>query len=359
MTSDKPQKIGILLNRYFEMKCTEKEKHTLLELLSQSCNEKLIKEILISHLNDIDEDKIEKNPVDFDKIYNQILVEIDHRETRASEKRLLHNRIKIKRLVFEGISIAAVFLIAFFIGGGFTKKHSDISTKLSSSNSPIEIRAPFGARSEVKLADGTEVTLNAGSTIKYFTDYNRLNRDLILEGEAYFKVAKNADMPFVVNAGELNIKAIGTKFNILAYQEDDRIEATLEEGEIHFSGKGNEPFRLKEGQQVVFSKNTHEILIRDVIPEIYTSWMENKLRLNNTPIEEALWKIGRKYNVTFEIVSSDLLELQYTATFTNETIEEVMNMLKSVSPISYKIFKNTRVNEKKYLKPRIIVYKRK
>ena len=96
-------------------------------------------------------------------------------------------------------------------------------------------------------------------------------------------------------------------------------------------------------------------MVEDVTIESFTSWKENKLRFNDTPFEEALRNIARRYNVTFEIQDTRLLELKYTATFIDESIENVMQMLKSVSPIKYKIIHRTTVSDKTYLKPKIVV----
>jgi ferric-dicitrate binding protein FerR (iron transport regulator) len=104
---------------------------------------------------------------------------------------------------------------------------------------------------------------------------------------------------------------------------------------------------------------SENVLVRDVTTDTYTSWKENKLRFNNTPFEEVLRRIGRKYNVKFEITNHDLLNLKYTATFIDESIEEVMELLKNVSPITYKIYYRTSVNDKLYMEPKIVVGKRK
>jgi ferric-dicitrate binding protein FerR (iron transport regulator) len=115
---------------------------------------------------------------------------------------------------------------------------------------------------------------------------------------------------------------------------------------------------VKSGQQVVYFVKSKKVLVRDVVTDTYISWKENKLRFNDTPFEEVLRRIGRKYNVRFEI-DPDLLNLKYTATFIDEPIEDVMKMLKTVSPITYKIYYLTSVNDKKYRKPKIVVGKRK
>jgi transmembrane sensor len=99
-------------------------------------------------------------------------------------------------------------------------------------------------------------------------------------------------------------------------------------------------------------------MVREVDTTSYTSWRENQLRFIDTPFEEVLRGIGRKYNVNFEIRNEDLLSLRYTATFIDESIEEVMNNLMKISPIHYKIQYRTTINDKKYLNPKIIVSKR-
>jgi ferric-dicitrate binding protein FerR (iron transport regulator) len=157
----------------------------------------------------------------------------------------------------------------------------------------------------------------------------------------------------------MTITATGTRFNVFSFQNENRVETTLEEGAIQVSVKGKDPVNVKAGQQVVYFVSTGEILVREVNTNTYTSWKENMLRFNDTPFEEVLRGIGRKYNVKFEVSSRELLELKYTATFIDESIEEVMQMLKAVSPITYKIHYRTSAHDKQYLEPRIIVGKRK
>jgi transmembrane sensor len=134
----------------------------------------------------------------------------------------------------------------------------------------------------------------------------------------------------------MNISATGTRFNVLNCENENRIEKTLENGIIHVTISGQKPFDLKIGQQVVYFTNTNNVVVLAVDAKIYTSWKENILCLINNPIEEAVRKIGRRNNVPFEIQDSDILYLNYTATLVDESVEEVMEMLKTVSPITYK-----------------------
>ena len=216
-----------------------------------------------------------------------------------------------------------------------------------------------GEKAHILLADSTEIILNSESTLQYDGHYNIKDRVVKFTGEAYFHVSTNHEKPFVVQLGKMSVTATGTRFNIFSFANEDRIETTMEDGSITVSIKGKEPINLKSGQQVVYFVKSENVLVRDVTTDTYTSWKENKLRFNNTPFEEVLRRIGRKYNVKFEITNHDLLNLKYTATFIDESIEEVMELLKNVSPITYKIYYRTTVNDKLYMKPKIVVGKRK
>jgi ferric-dicitrate binding protein FerR (iron transport regulator) len=216
-----------------------------------------------------------------------------------------------------------------------------------------------GEKAHIYLPDSTEIVLNSGSTIQYDGNYNKKDRIVKFTGEAYFNVTTNHEKPFVVKLDQMSVTATGTRFNIFSFSNENRVETTLEEGAIQVSIKGVDPISMKSGEQIVYFVNSKKFQLHEVESDTYTSWKENKLRFNDTPFEEVLRRIGRKYNVRFEITNHDLLNLRYTATFIDESIEEVMQMLQTVSPITYKIYNLTTINDKKYTKPTIVVGKRK
>ena len=254
------------------------------------------------------------------------------------------------RMILAAASIAFILTM-----GGLSLLYKDWQLKKQISQASTMVRTGEGEKASVYLSDSTQVFLNSGTIIRYGSHYNIKERFIRLKGEAYFNVRTNPDMPFVVNLGKINVSATGTRFNVFSYDNDNRIEMTLEEGKIHVLIDGKEPIELSSGQQVVYFTKTDTAVIREVPTEIYTSWKENKLRLIDTPLEEALRKIARRYNVTFEIRNRDLLDLKYTATFIDESIEEVMQMLKTVSPIDYKISNRMTIDDDQYLKPKIII----
>jgi len=215
-----------------------------------------------------------------------------------------------------------------------------------------------GERAHLYLSDSTEVILNSESKLEYNGQYNLKSRNVKFTGEAFFNVRTNPDKPFVVQLNGMKVSATGTRFNICSYADDDRVETTLEQGKIQVSINGKEAIHLKSGQQVVYFVSKKEVQLHEIDVDTYSSWQENKLRFIDAPLEEVLRRIGRKYNVAFEINNSDLLNLKFTATFLNEPVDEVMKMLAAVSSITYKINKPSSINDKQHLKTKIVVGKK-
>jgi transmembrane sensor len=257
------------------------------------------------------------------------------------------------------IFIAAATVCGFLIAGAVSLWLNERITNKHMRETSSFITTNEGEKASVYLSDSTEVIMNSQSSLQYYGNYNLNDRRVRLSGEAYFDVRTNREKPFIVQLKNMNLIATGTKFNVYSFENEDRIETTLEQGEVKVEVNGKKPVLLKTGQQAVYFVNSQCLLVRDVSTDTYTSWKENMLKFNDTPLEEVLRRIGRKYNVVFEISNKELLDLKYTATFIDESLDEVMEMLKSVTPINYRIYYRTSVKDKKYLKPKIVVYKRK
>ena len=274
------------------------------------------------------------------------------------EKNRRTNVVTINKNKFRILVAAAsvAFLVAI---GGITLWMTERKSGKIIAGASTVVSTNEGEKASIFLSDSTKVIINSGSNIEYQSGYNVNERVVKLNGEAFFDVQTNPEKPFLVQLGKMTISAAGTQFNVFSYDNEDRIETTLEEGNLKVEIPGRESIELKAGQQVVFFTKKNKAVVRDVNTETYTSWKENKLRFIDTPFEEVLRGIGRRYNVTFEVTSRDLLELRYTATFIDESVEEVMEMLRVVSPITYKIHNRTTVMDKYYLKPKIVVGKRK
>jgi ferric-dicitrate binding protein FerR (iron transport regulator) len=168
---------------------------------------------------------------------------------------------------------------------------------------------PFGKRSSMELSDGTKVWLNSGSKLVYTPVFKGEIREVFLEGEAYFEVAKNADKPFYVRTVAFKIKVLGTKFNVKAYSDDNQSNTVLSEGKV--SMKLNDQLFSKE---VILSPYQKSTLLRNSdtfqiskVDDIskYTSWIYGYLEFDRENLADVLKSISRYYNINIELKLGD------------------------------------------------------
>lgn len=226
----------------------------------------------------------------------------------------------------------------------------------------LEVIAPVGSRTIVQLADGTEVNLNYGSKIKYPRNFVGGTREITLSGEGYFDVTHNPDKPFIVKTGKLNIKAVGTKFNVLAYPGEDIIETTLVEGKVIIEksiqrDKNKQIGTMVPGQHVSYNVNSGRITSSEGNTDKYIAWKDGKLVFDNTPITEIAKTLSRMFNVEIE-VSDDVKDLSYTVTFFNDPLYLILDLMTETTPITYKTLPRKRQSDGTFSKQKIIIEKR-
>lgn len=263
--------------------------------------------------------------------YNKLLIQI-HEKINEEEK--LNRKSKIRRFAASISKIAAVMVLGIGLGL-FVQKYKKEAPVYYTSISPK------GSVSQVVLSDSTLVYLNSGSEIKYSINGENGNREIFLIGEALFQVTKNKEKPFVVHTDFYNVNVLGTEFNVKAYPEDNEITTTLVRGSVQISSTDN--FRiqsnqiLKPGEQLIYNKENDAIELKQVNTNYYTAWKDNKLIFINMKLKELLILLERKYGVDIEVEDDSVLEFHYDGTLKNETIIEVMEILKHSLPIEYKI----------------------
>lgn len=159
------------------------------------------------------------------------------------------------------------------------------------------LRTPRGGEYQMHLPDGTQVWLNAGSSITYPLCFATDIREVSIEGEAFFEVKKDQTRPFVVRADQTSITVLGTQFNVSVYPEDTHVETTLIEGSVRLQ-KGETVRLLKPGQQASISKEKDQhIAVRSVDTEEITAWKNGYFYFQDEDIKSAMDKIGRWYDV--------------------------------------------------------------
>jgi len=241
---------------------------------------------------------------------------------------------KASRAIHWAFKYAAVFILAFSlgIGGVYLLKRPQFTDTYT------EITVPYGERSQVTLYDGTKVWMNSGTKLKFPIVFNQNQRKVFVEGEAFFDVAKNKKNPFIVHANQMEIKVLGTRFNVCAYPDEDQLYATLEEGKIEAkTAFAKNSIQLKPGEQLALNLQTKTITLDRVETELYTSWKENLLRFQEAPFSEVITKMERWYDVDIEIGQGVDVNRKYNMSIKTESLREMLRLISLTTPIAYEI----------------------
>lgn len=257
---------------------------------------------------------------------------------------------------------------AMILGIVFALHHPDPSSPVADRTAGTvakvdsEISTRNGSKTHLVLPDGTLVWLNAGSRINYDKNYGVALREVNLTGEAFFDVARNAEKPFVIHTARIDIKVLGTRFNVRSYPTDKTTEATLIRGSIEVSIKDrpSEKIILKPNEKLVVANddstlhrnmdghrggNTDESLVNIRKPTyepvtgaiVETSWVDNKLIFQDEDFGELAASMERWYGVQIHFTSPSLKEWHFTGSFQNETIHQALDALKLTADFYYKI----------------------
>ena len=206
------------------------------------------------------------------------------------------------------------------------------------------LKIPHGKKFQLVLSDSTIVHLNAGSSLRYPVAFlTEGPREVFLTGEAYFDVTKNVSNPFVVNVNELDVKVLGTQFNVSAYDEDKNIDVVLVEGAVSLDNKKeleDAVVTLTPGQKGSFDYASKGILVNKVNTSQYTSWMQGHLVFRNLTFNQILAKLERHYNIELENSNIALGKEIFNASFNDVKIDEVLSYFNDTHEIDYTIQEN-------------------
>ncbi|WP_197062639.1 FecR family protein [Muricauda sp. MAR_2010_75] len=209
------------------------------------------------------------------------------------------------------------------------------------------LKVPNAKRFNLVLSDGTKVHLNSGSSLRYPVSFlPGQKREVFLEGEAFLEVAHDKEHPFVVNAHDLNVEVLGTRFNLSDYGENSDTEVVLVDGLVSLEPLNNfdenSKVLLEPGYMGSFNRSNKNISKSKVNTSLYTSWVEGRIVIRNEPFENILIKLQRYYNVTIINNNESLAKERFNATIETEkeTIEQVLNYFKQVYRIDYEVVEN-------------------
>lgn len=270
-----------------------------------------------------------------------------------------------KGFIFDNVikwtlRIAAILLFPVIVLFAIQTNRIDKIKKVANLNNEtwIEIKAPAWTRAQFSLPDGTTGWLNSNSSIKYNGTFYR-NRQVTLTGEALFDVHKDIDRPFVVNTSEVILKVLGTKFNIASYENERQVEVVLEEGKLVFADKDfDREYTMKPNDLVIYDKALKIFSTEEVQPAKYLSWTEGKLVFRNDPLDVIARRMERWYNIDVEVNVRLVEDLRLRATFIDDNLEEVLELLKRSLPIDYKILNGNLKPDEIQSKKKVILFPR-
>ncbi len=362
------EQIDILISKFLQNQCSVSEIDALQKWMDEK-PENLQYFMQMKTLWDSVEIKNNPDKLNIHQSWNKFNQNLKQKE-KTSLKISTEN--KIAGLKFF-LRIAALVLISF--GLSWTIFYTYYGNAIQTSDGMLELKVPRGSKSILKLADGTTIWLNSETTIRYPDKFSNKQRDVYIEGEAFFEVAKNKKWPFKVHTSDIDIIVLGTSFNVKSYPDEGTIETTLEEGSIliekkaksgkkqYISLKPNQRVTLVKGNgKLALDKQIHTNSKNKNIPkktqtktihrkekfyldentdtQLYVAWKNNQLVFKNERFESLAVKLERWYNVEIIIKNDKLKDYRFTGTFENETVEQAIAALQLTTKFDYKFEKN-------------------
>lgn len=200
------------------------------------------------------------------------------------------------------------------------------------------VRVPGGADYAVELADGTIVRLNCETELRYPVRFVGKGRRVYLDGEAFFEVAKNAEMPFIVETKQMQVEVTGTQFDVKAYAEDETMQATLVEGGVKVCayGAGSKSVALTPSQQYVLDVQTRQAEVKKVDVQLYTGWVEGMFVFKNQRLEDVMTMLARWYSVDVFYIGESVKDIRLSANLGRyEHIDKILDIIQETNKIGF------------------------
>lgn len=327
-------------DNYFKGEHTEEEEKIVTDFFLDDSHGAALEKALYKTFYNIEHQDNEK---DLQHILNRIHYNINTEKGKNRESPIS----KTVAIILKVAAVVMLPLLAIYFSSRYYQKNDlgIVST----------IYAPTWSKIQFILPDSTTGWLNSGSTLEYKGDFLG-KRKVNLTGEAYFNVYHDPLRPFEVTTPTITAKALGTKFNISSYCNENRSELMLEEGVVEYSNKhSKEQLLMEPTDLVVYDKSSNQTTIHKAEPINYTSWTKGKLVFRNDPIDVVAKRIARWYNVDVEIDIKSPENISWRATFLNESLEDLLQALALSLDLKYSVRKPLATDDRTYTKTKITI----
>jgi ferric-dicitrate binding protein FerR (iron transport regulator) len=340
--------IDLIITRYLEGLADPEEKNELERWISISGENRRYFD-QIKNIWEISDRRNETLTIDQDRAFEKVLQRL------AGENRKIN-------LWSYWQKIAAVMLIPILAANLLWLLFDSNVSNSESQTVYNEVFAPFGTRTELKLPDGSSVWLNSGSSLKYPEKFRGKERLVHLNGEAYFDVAGNPSRPFIVQTTSIAVKATGTEFNVSDYTSDNRAGVALVSGKVSVrglnGGNDNPLTELKPNQLFELVKESGKTSVTNEDMVEYTSWKDGRLIFRNKPLSYVIRRISLVFNVDIELKGEVLQDYRYRATFEDESLTEILRLLKVSAPIDYLEADRELLPDGSFSRRKVVIYPR-
>lgn len=254
--------------------------------------------------------------------------------------------ISFRRVAVRAMQIAAMFIVVVGMGYLVSKYSSEEEVKMQT------IYVPAGQHMQVALVDGTKVWINGNSTFSFPGKFSKEIRGVKLDGEAYFEVQKDKKRQFIVTTPhQSDIRVLGTKFNVKAYQNNENVTTTLVEGRVNFEFYNDmhhkQSIAMKPGQKAVYNSSTNKVNIYTTSGEKELSWKLGKIIFDHTSLKDVLAMLSEKYDVEFIVDKNVAKDDLFSGTFVNMSLEQILNYIKASSKVRWQYLSNQHTDKEK------------
>ena len=251
-------------------------------------------------------------------------------------------RRKFKTVFLWAERAAAIMFIPLLSAYLLQIKNSDVAEARM-----MEIRTNPGMTTAFVLPDGTNVSLNSGSVLRYPEFFSEDKREVELIGEAFFDVTKDPNKRFVVKTtGDERVEVLGTSFNMEAFPGDSILSTTLLEGKVRFvSDTGS--VQMNPGEKLVYNNKTSKAKLTKTNGEAETAWKYGKIIFDNTPFNEVLRMLSKRFNVDFVVKNEKYRKDSFTGTFSTQRLEQVLDVFSISSKIKWRYIPTDKTEEKR------------
>lgn len=266
-----------------------------------------------------------------DDFFDKMEVIQSDRSQLKKELRDIKKNNNVIALNYKNWTVAASLVFLIGLSVFFYQSSNSIENE--------QLAAKLGEHAQIKLSDGTQIWLNAGSVLKYPKEFKGDTREVYLSGEAFFDVAKDKKHPFIIHTNKMDTKVLGTSFNVQAYPEQTTQEVSVLTGKVNVkSTVTEENVYVTPGQKVVFKSNNNKLqAFKDIPVNTISLWRKNIMVFEETPLPEVVATINRNYNVGIEIKNKNLNALKISAYFKELPADQVIGLVCNIINANYKM----------------------